>query len=306
LKLKILNGILLIDILSIFLILSIIIIPSTVIRVILGLPFLLFFPGFTLVATLFVKKEGMDNIERVALSGGMSIVVVALIGFGLNYTTWGIRLEPVLYSITAFIFFTSAIALIRRARILKTNKLVTEYTISRPVWKESKFNTYLSIILVVGIFSVLGALAAIAIIPRVVESFTELYILGLNGKAEAYPSIFVLDRNQVSSVSYAGVTETTSGLAKVTLVIVNHESQETIYAIQLIVDGELVDINYNGTTSSQLSQIILQRGQKWQQEIGFAPKHIGDNQKVEILLFKDNSVTAEAYLQLWINVKQVE
>ena len=100
-KLKTLNGILIIDILSVLLILSVVFIPSTVARVILGLPFLLFFPGYTLVAALFVKKEGMDNIERVALSCGMSIAITALIGFGLNYTPWGIRLEPVLYSLTA-------------------------------------------------------------------------------------------------------------------------------------------------------------------------------------------------------------
>ena len=56
----------------------------------------------------------MDGIESIALSFGMSIAVTALIGLGLNYTSWGIRLEPVLYSIFAFIIILSAIAIIRR------------------------------------------------------------------------------------------------------------------------------------------------------------------------------------------------
>ena len=122
-RIKILNGILIIDILSILLILSIAFIPSTVVRVILGLPFLLFFPGYVLVAALFVKKEGRDNLETVALSCVMSIAVVALIGFGLNYTPWGIRLEPVLYSIAGFIIVMSAVALTRQARILKNKQI---------------------------------------------------------------------------------------------------------------------------------------------------------------------------------------
>ncbi len=64
----------------------IILFPSNILRIILGLPFLLFFPGYTLVAALFTRKEGMGSIERVALSFGLSIAVVPLIGLILNYT----------------------------------------------------------------------------------------------------------------------------------------------------------------------------------------------------------------------------
>ena len=85
LKVKLPIDLLIIDILSVLLILSIIFIPATVARVILGLPFLLFFPGYVLVAALFPRGE-IDGIERVALSFGMSIAVTALIGLGLNYT----------------------------------------------------------------------------------------------------------------------------------------------------------------------------------------------------------------------------
>ena len=67
-----------------------------------------------------VKKEGIDGVERVALSFGMSIAITALIGFGLNYTTSGIRLEPVLYSIFCFIIVMSAIALIRQKKLTGT------------------------------------------------------------------------------------------------------------------------------------------------------------------------------------------
>ena len=79
-------------------ILAIAFIPSTGVRVILGLPFLLFFPGYTLLAALFVKKKEIDNIEWIALSCGMSIALTGLIGFGLNYKMGNkIGAGPMLY-----------------------------------------------------------------------------------------------------------------------------------------------------------------------------------------------------------------
>ena len=68
------------------------------VRVPLGLLMVLFVPGYTLIAALFPKIGDLDGIERTALSFGLSIAVVPLIGLGLNYTPWGIRLIPVVVS----------------------------------------------------------------------------------------------------------------------------------------------------------------------------------------------------------------
>jgi uncharacterized membrane protein len=267
----------------------------------------LFFPGYTLVASLFVKKEGMPNIERIALSVGMSIAVVALIGFGLNYTPWGIRLEPVLYSITAFIFVTSAIAMIIRARVLKTNKFTTEFNLSLSGWQGGTFNKSLSIILIVAIFGALGALGYTIAVPKTGEIFSEFYILGFNGKAQDYPTNFIMEKGQVTHVSYgAGEYDAASGWGEVTLGIVNHEQQKVTYSVIIKIDDELVNMNYHGTSINRLTQIELQPDEKWEQEIGFAPQNIGDNQKVEFLLFKGDNDVLENSLHLWINVIEVK
>lgn len=55
-KLKVLNWLLIIDILTVLLILAIILIPSSIVRIVIGLPFLLFFPGYALVSALFPPK----------------------------------------------------------------------------------------------------------------------------------------------------------------------------------------------------------------------------------------------------------
>jgi len=59
-----------ISILSVLLIIIIAFLPSNVLRIILGLPFILFFPGYTLVAALFPKKADLGGIKRIAISTG--------------------------------------------------------------------------------------------------------------------------------------------------------------------------------------------------------------------------------------------
>jgi len=62
----------------------------------------LFLPGYALIAALFPSKNDLDGIERLALSFGLSIAVVPLIGLGLNFTPFGIRLVPIIVSLSVF------------------------------------------------------------------------------------------------------------------------------------------------------------------------------------------------------------
>ena len=43
--------------------------------------------------------------------------------------------------------------------------------------------------------------------------------------------------------------------------------------------------------------------QTWEGEIGFAPAHVGENQKVEFFLYKDGSADPEETVRLWVGVK---
>ncbi|MFH1485465.1 MAG: DUF1616 domain-containing protein, partial [Chloroflexota bacterium] len=83
-------------------------------RIALGLLLVLFLPGYSLIAALFPRKGDLSSMERVALSFGLSIVVVPLIGFMLNYTPWGIRLFPLLFCLVFFVLAATAAAYYRR------------------------------------------------------------------------------------------------------------------------------------------------------------------------------------------------
>ncbi len=74
---------------------------------VLAILLVLFVPGYVLVAALFPGaiiegKPEIDWIERIALSFGLSIAVVPLLGLLLNFTPWGIRFVPIVATIALF------------------------------------------------------------------------------------------------------------------------------------------------------------------------------------------------------------
>jgi hypothetical protein len=94
--------------------------PFNTIRWALGSIFILYLPGHSLIQVMLPKNKEPDSIERFALSIGLSLAVVPLIGLVLNISPWGIGFEPVVVSLGTF----SAIALVAAAirRYLEVHK----------------------------------------------------------------------------------------------------------------------------------------------------------------------------------------
>ncbi len=255
------NELLLIDFLTILLILVISFFPVKALRLVLGLPFILFFPGYTLIAALFPRKTDLDSIERVALSFGLSIAIVPLIGLILNYTPWGIRLYPILLSLSGFILITSAFAWQRRRRLLPAERPELELHLSSGWWGgRSALDKALSLVLILAILGALGTLGWVIAKPKVGERFTEFYILGPGGKAEDYPRKLKLGQE-----------------GKVILGIINREHQQMGYRVELLINGEKI---------KEIGPVTLNHDQKWEKVISFRPRKEGRNQKVEFLLYK--------------------
>ena len=86
--------------------LAIYVLPSTypliVLRWIVGSIFVLFLPGYVTIQALFPEGKELDNIERFALTIGLSLAITPLIGLLLNYTPWGIRLDPIVAALSIF------------------------------------------------------------------------------------------------------------------------------------------------------------------------------------------------------------
>ena len=98
------------------------------------MPFILLLPGYVLVAALYPHKGDLDPIERVALSFGLSIAIVPLIGLALNYSPWGIRLNPILAFVSLFIVMGAGVAVYRR-RAVPTEEAFA-INVSLPRWSQ--------------------------------------------------------------------------------------------------------------------------------------------------------------------------
>jgi len=231
-------------------------------RIALGLLFILFFPGYVLLSALFPRRVDLGGMERMALSFGLSIAVVPLIGLILNYTPWGIRLYPILISITVFVFVTSAMAYYRIHKLSASDRFGVVFKFNLPQWVGvSRPNKALSISLVIAIAAALGCLGYVVATPKQGEKFTEFYILNIEGKAEDYPKQVILG-NPVNII----------------VGIVNHEHEPTSYSVYVRTES---DVN------AQIDVNTLAHGEKWQEVVSFTPQHTGEMQNVQFWLYRE-------------------
>lgn len=93
--------------------------PLIYARYALGSLFVLYLPGAALIELLYPKKSDLSQLERVALSLGLSLALVPLVGLVLNYTPWGIRLEPILASLSLLTVGLAAGAAFRKLGYLR-------------------------------------------------------------------------------------------------------------------------------------------------------------------------------------------
>ena len=180
-----------VNLLSALLIAVIALFPDSPARIILGLPFILFFPGYALICALFPRKEDLDITERLALSMGLSIAVTSLMGLALNYTPFGIRLYPVMLSLFLFMLLISAVAMYRRRTFTKKDAFAPLALLSISGWRERvksefikscEWNRILKIITIIAFIFIILASIIIAKTPPASDYEISIY--------DAYPGYF--------------------------------------------------------------------------------------------------------------------
>lgn len=264
---------------------------ETILRNVLGLPLVLFLPGYTLIAALFPAKSDLDGIERTALSFGLSIAIVPLIGLVLNYTPFGIRLLPVLVCLSIFIFIMCWLAYTRRASLPETEAFEISFSAAALSLKneilekpESKLDRALTIILILSILMSVATLEYVILTPKEGEHFTEFYVLGPQGIADNYTTDYTLGQSGTMIVG-----------------VVNHEYRPVNYTMQVKLENQLLPLPEN------LQHITLDHNETWEETVTFTPPLVGQNMKLEFLLFNEtDKTTPYRDLHLWINVNETE
>ncbi len=231
--------------LSILLILVIYLFPESIFRKVIGLLFILFFPGYSLISFLFPEKRDLDEIERIALSFGLSIAITPLIGLALNYTPFGIRLTPILISIASLNIAFCLLAAYRRfkARDLFIPKIEIKKAIR---WEEtSRLDRILTVVLVIAIIASIVALIYIIVTPKQGEKFTEFYILGPKGKAADYPTKLKIGQNATIIIGIANHEyRTIKYTVEIWLVNASYENNRTVIHHMYFFDRFNVTLNH--------------------------------------------------------------
>ena len=254
----------------------------------------LFVPGYVVVAALFPSKKELDWIERIALSFGLSIAVVPLLGLLLNFTPWGVRFAPIIATMTSFTVLVGLAAWWRRMRLPEADRLRATLVLSLAGWKDyALLDKALTIALAASIATAAGTLVYVVLSPRPGETFTEFYILGPGGNASGYPTN--LTRSQPGTVIIG---------------VINHEAATVAYTARVDLVG--VSIVFNVTCSCNRTQELnrtalnwfnqtIGDGQNWTHRYTFLINTTG-LWEVQFLLYRSNNLT-NVYRELHLFVR---
>lgn len=310
---------------------------QTPLRILIGLPFVLFAPGYAFIAALFpeapttdagdapdaahdsettggvghrlsleqVRGRGsIDGIERVALSFGTSIAIVPLLGLGLNFTPWGIRLLPVYVTVSGFTLGATAVATRRRAAIPPEARFHVPYAQwlatarTELVEPDTRTDLVLNVLLVASIVLAVSSVTYAVAVPNQGESFTEFYVLTQNETgdlvADGYPTEFAAGETKPIHVG-----------------IGNHEHQAMDYTVVIA----LQRVQTANNTTQVLEERELQRvsagvpaNGTWHQQVNLTPTMEGQRLRLAFLLYRNappaQPTVDNAYrnLHLWVNV----
>ena len=146
-------------------------------------------------------------------------------------------------------------------------------------------NKVLSVVIVVAVVGATGALGYAVAIPEVGERFTEFYILGPSGKAEHYPEELRAGEE-----------------GRLIVGIVNHGQEWASYKMEVWIDGEKAKLRIEGEDSDSW-KFALERGKKWEGEIGFVSQKAGKKQKAEFVLYKEGEPYFEDPPYFWVDIE---
>ncbi|WP_372912399.1 DUF1616 domain-containing protein [Salinigranum sp.] len=291
------------------------VVRDTPLRIVVGLPFVLFVPGYALVAALFPERgtdpaddatdgSGITGLERVALSFGVSIAVVPLVGLVLNFTPFGIRLVPIVVTLTVLVLALAAVATRRRLALPTEDR----FTVPWRAWlragrselfdPETRTDGALNVLLVVSLVLAVSSVGYAVAVPKQGESFTEFYLLTESDDgelvADGYPTEFVAGQSQSLVVGVG-----------------NQEHQQQAYTVVVELHDVQVTDNWTRVVDRQRLQTFeleTEHNETWQRQHTVTPELTGDRMRLTYMLYRGappaTPTTDNAYreLHLWVNV----
>jgi uncharacterized membrane protein len=284
---------------------------ATPLRLILVLPVILFIPGYCLVAAFFPKERDLELIERIALSFGLSIAIVPLIGFGLNFTPWGIRLDPLVIAVTLFTLVMVIVTCYKRAHLPVQEQYRISfsnifYRFRQGIFPEgnNRIDQILTMTLCAIVVTAVLTTIYVFAVPREGEHYTDFFVLGENQTASRYPDIVNTSQNYPV---YLGIS--------------NHEYRSTNYTLETWVSRTEFNNVTNTTRLVAMDPNDRLQFTLSQNETKIIPYNLSFKEagytRMEFLLFRENVPGFEVAerdrinasyrdLHLWVTVEDIQ
>lgn len=282
---------------------------SPLLRRVLGLPFLLFVPGYVLVALLFPgasdaeqsiddyrrRSARIDWAERLALSVGISVALLPIVG--LLIAPAGYSELTVVGGLAALVLLGVIGAAIRRSRLPPADRLRVPFPRSAPVGLGSATGVA-NLVLVLGIVFAASSLAYAVAAPNEGETYSTLYIGTETESGELvasnYPSEFVVGEPQSLVV---GVDNAEKRHVEYTVVVELQRVREEGDALTVVEEEEL-----------ERFDLALDSGETWRRQHAIEPNLVGTDLRVQYLLYRGSAPadasdeSAYRTVSLWIDV----
>ncbi|MFB6130633.1 MAG: DUF1616 domain-containing protein [Salinigranum sp.] len=306
---------------------------ETPLRLLVGLPFLLFLPGYAFVAALFPERNAstaaepanpesdrfertpvpgvsgsIGGVARVALSFGASVALVTLVGLALNRTPWGIRLAPVVLALSGIVVGCTAVAAYRRQALPEGEQFRVPYRRwyarirDELLHPETRVDAALNVCVILSLVVAAGGIAYAISPPQGDPGTTELSLLTRNDNgtlvADGYPTDLEVGD---SAPIVVGVTDREGGPVQYSVVV---------QLQRVTVDGTDKDRHARVTKREELDRFRakLSANETWRHTYRFAPSTTGENLRLMFLLYRGDPpsapTSANAYreVHLWMNV----
>lgn len=300
-------------------------------RVFFGLPFAFFLPGYSFISALFPEKrqipssntkhdpernrpretgitssfrrnQGINRIERVALSFGLSIAIVSLISLILNFTPWGLNLLPIMFTIGSFTIICVIVAVIRRQTVSESNRFTVSYTdwlsALRTKKPTDRIDATLTAILILGVLLAVSSVGYATMTSGNNNQFSAFYLLteNENGElvADGYPSEFIRGEGESLVVG-----------------ISNHEYDTINYTVVVQlqrIETKTDEIYVLERHELHRFQTQLNHDETWNYNHEITPNITGEDLRLTYLLYKEEppdeptQKTSYQSLHLWIDV----
>ncbi len=291
---------------------------ETVLRPIVGLLFIVWAPGWAVIAALFPGAsrnidfddipndlpfsgaelqelvlgggDGADQaasrtvdpylggIERLALSLGVGVAVVALAGLTLNYTPWPIALGPILGTLGSITVLCTIIAAVRRSNVARFERFTVPVGSVRNLFAGpwSRTDYVLNGALVVGALLLIGTLA---------------FTIATPAPDDRYSNFWVLTEDEEGEMIAGNYTEvlTTDADRELVAGVENNEYEDILYVVVVqLQEVERTDEEIRVVERQEVDRFEqhVQSDEQWQQNHNIEIEETDEELRVQYLLYK--------------------